>query len=140
MHDFRVALLEHPAIMAGMNTDQIQHFKKKLLGELTAVEEELRSLGWKNQSGEWEAAATDIDQTATEQDELADRMEEYQENRAEIEEIQIHWDAIKKALEKIENGVFGMCEIEGEPIEEERLNANASARTCIKHLGEEEKN
>lgn len=125
--------------MAGMNTENVQHFKKKLLGELTTVEEELRSLGWKNQSGEWEAAASDIDQSATEQDELADRMEEYQENRAEIEEIQIHWDAIKKALEKIENGTFGICEICNEPIEEERLQVHASARTCVAHLGEEDK-
>ncbi len=120
-----------------MTHEQTKHFKKRLEEELRAAEGELKGLGWKNPTtGEWEATGGDIDQTATEQDELGDRMEEYGENRAEIDEIEIRWKDIKRALQKIDEGVFGVCEISGEDIEEERLEANPSARTCKQHLDE----
>lgn len=122
--------------MACMNQEKITHFKKRLGDELQTIENELKGLGWKNEAGEWEAQAQ-VDTTATESDELADRMEEYQENRAEIDELQITWNNIKRALDKIEEGTYGTCEISGEEIEEERLEANPSARTCVAHMEEE---
>ncbi len=123
-----------------MNNEKITHFKKKLELELQSVEAELKSLGWKSPvTGEWEATGGDIDMTATESDELADREEEYEESRLEIEEIQIHWRAIKRALEKIEDGVmYSVCEVCKTPIEEDRLEANPSARTCKAHMDNEE--
>lgn len=118
-----------------MTNEQVKHFKKRLEEELRSAEAELKSLGWKNPTtGEWEATGGDIDQTATESDELGDRMEEYGENRAEIDEIEIQWSNTKRALQKIDEGVYGVCEISGEEIEEDRLEANPSARTCIKHM------
>jgi len=123
--------------MPDMDKKTVSHFKQKLTDELGRVEVELRSLGWKNEAGEWDANGGDIDQTATESDELGDRQEAYQENRAEIDEIQIQWKNIKRALEKIEEGTYGVCEISGEEIEEDRLEANPSARTCKAHMDEE---
>ena len=123
--------------MVDMDKNTTAHFKHKLEEELRNVETELRSLGWKNEAGEWDASGGEIDQTATEHDELADRQEAYQENRAEIDEIQIHWKNIKRALTKIEEGTYGVCEISNEPIEEDRLEVNPSARTCKAHMDEE---
>ncbi|MCX6819933.1 MAG: TraR/DksA C4-type zinc finger protein [Candidatus Adlerbacteria bacterium] len=113
------------------------HFKKVLTEQLHTVEEELKNLGWKNDAGEWDAAVKDIDQSATEADEVADRIEEFEENQTEIAEIQVHWHDIKRALAKIEEGTYGLCEICGEAIEEDRLEANPSARTCKTHIDEE---
>lgn len=121
-----------------MTNEQTKYFKKRLEEELRAAETELKSLGWKNPTtGDWEATGGDIDQTATESDELGDRQEEYGENRAEADEIEIQWSNIKRALQKIDEGTFGVCEVGGEEIEQDRLEANPSARTCKKHLGEE---
>jgi RNA polymerase-binding transcription factor DksA len=120
-----------------MEKDKIEYFKQKLEEELVALEDELRVSGVMNESGEWDATGGDIDSTATESDELGDRMEEYQENRAEVDEMQIHWKSIKRALENIEAGSYGMCEVCGEDIEEDRLEANPSARTCKAHMEEE---
>jgi len=117
--------------------ENISHFKQKLEEELIEVEDRLRAAGMQNDAGEWEAVEKDIDETATESDELADRMEEYGEDRAEVGAIQIHWRNIERALEKIEAGTYGACEVCGEAIEEDRLEANASARTCKTHLDEE---
>ena len=38
------------------------------------------------------------------------------------------------ALERIEKGTYGICEVGNEEIEEDRLNANPAARTCKAHL------
>ena len=40
-------------------------------------------------------------------------------------------------LKKIEAGTFGVCEISGEPIEEDRLDANPAARTNKANINNE---
>jgi RNA polymerase-binding transcription factor DksA len=54
-----------------------------------------------------------------------------------VREITTHWSDIKRALENIEQGTYGICEVGGEEIEEDRLEANPSARTCKAHLSQE---
>ncbi len=51
-----------------------------------------------------------------------------------LEQLEKQMSEIDAALERIENGTYGICEISGQPIEKERLEANPSARTCIKHM------
>lgn len=117
-----------------MNTDR---FKQKLEEELKVVEAELRDLGWKNPStGEWEATGGELETMAPTQDdnEFADKLEEYEERREEIEPLETRWSEIKHALEKIETGKYGACEVDGSPIEPDRLEANPAARTCKKHM------
>ena len=43
---------------------------------------------------------------------------------------------VKSALERIEDGSYGVCEISWEQIEEDRLEANPAARTCKEHMNE----
>lgn len=121
-----------------MNTE---HFKQKLEEELKTVEEELRSLGRKNPDtpGDWEAQVKDNDTASTEPDEKGDKFEEYEANAAVLNPLELRWRNIKRALEKIEKGTYGKCEISGEEIEGDRLEVNPSARTCKEHM-EEEKN
>jgi DnaK suppressor protein len=40
---------------------------------------------------------------------------------------------VREALQRIENGTFGRCEVDGEPIEPRRLEAVPWARRCLKH-------
>jgi RNA polymerase-binding transcription factor DksA len=115
-----------------MNTD---HFKKKLEDELKTLTKELDELGWKNpETGEWEAATADLDSTATEEDELADNQEELEEHQVEIEPLELRYIEIKHALEKIDENIFGTCEVCDVAIEEDRLEANPAARTCLAHV------
>lgn len=115
------------------------HFKNKLTDELSLLERELGQIAQKNEEGEWQPAlkSTDIDPTATERDEIADRGEELVANRAEVERLQTRERQVRHALERIKDGTYGTCEISGQPIEEERLEANPAARTCLKHRNEE---
>ena len=110
--------------------------KEKLKEELQSFEQGLSDVGRKvpDQSGEWEATPGEIDSTATETDEVADKLEQYEDNEGVIKELEARWKDVKQALERIEKGNYGICEIGGEPIEEDRLMADPAATTCKAHL------
>ncbi len=107
-----------------MNTAKLEEEKKLL-------EDELGSIGRKNEdTDEWEAVP--VAQTAPEADEndLSDRTEDYEERSATLNTLATRLGDIENALGKIANGSYGTCELCGQPIEEDRLEANPSARTC----------
>ncbi|WP_457622833.1 TraR/DksA family transcriptional regulator [Persephonella sp.] len=59
----------------------------------------------------------------------------------ELEDIEIEiLRAIDNALEKMREGTYGICEVCGINIEEERLEAVPWTTLCIKHAEEAEKN
>lgn len=115
------------------------HFKKKLEEELVTLEGELTSVGQKNPDNlkDWEAKPADLNALSSDESELADTQEEFEGNTAILKRLEVRFNDVKKALEKIGNGTYGICETSGEPIETERLEANPAARTCMKHLGTE---
>jgi RNA polymerase-binding transcription factor DksA len=118
------------------NDIDVNYFKGKLEEELSLVEKELNNVGRKNpdNKNDWEAEPADFDTDSADTSETADKMEEFEENEAVLKELEVRYNDIKDALAKIENGTYGVCEVGGEPIEEERLIANQAARTCKKHM------
>ncbi len=67
----------------------------------------------------------------------ADTVEDWNERRGTLAELETRYNNIKRALKKIEDGTYGICEVSGEQIEEARLDANPAARTCLHHKDEE---
>jgi RNA polymerase-binding transcription factor DksA len=116
-----------------------EFFKKRLEEELHTVEGELKTVGAQNPKNpsDWEPKETEIDVTNNEDDELGDKMEELAENTAINDALEIRYNQIKRALDKIKEGTYGVCEIGGEPIEEKRLEADPAAVTCIAHKDQE---
>lgn len=110
-------------------------FKTQLEKEKAELEKELASVGRVNPDNpaDWEATPEKLDIMQADKNEAADAIEEFEENTAVLRELEIRYNAIKKALEKIEAGTYGTCEVGGEPISEERLQANPAAETCIDH-------
>jgi RNA polymerase-binding transcription factor DksA len=113
-----------------------QHFKQKLEAERKLLEKELNDLGFKNTEGEWEVVAEEMDVAPPQQEanEAGDRVEDYEEREGESKQLQARWMEVKHALEKIDNGKYGLCEVDNEPISEDRLEANPAARTCEAHM------
>jgi RNA polymerase-binding transcription factor DksA len=114
-----------------------QQMKDRLIGEKATVEAELSTVGRRNPQtpGDWVATPGQQDSAATEPDEIADKIEDFEENTAIVRELEIRLGDIDTALLKIEAGTYGICEVSGEPIEEDRLEANPAARTCKAHMG-----
>lgn len=114
----------------------IEYFKEKLEEELAMVEKELEEVGRKNpdNKADWEAEPAEFDIDSADESEMADKMEEYEGNTAILKDLESRYNDIKDALKKIEAGKYGLCEVCGGSIEEERLIANQAARTCKKHM------
>ncbi len=121
-----------------MSKDYSQ-FKKLLDEEEKRLTEELGTVGRKNpeNSNDWQGTPGDMAVDSADPNEQADKVEEYIERSAIEVELEKQLELVKKAKEKIEKnegGNFGVCEVGGEEIEEDRLHANPSATTCKKHM------
>jgi RNA polymerase-binding transcription factor DksA len=111
----------------------MEKHKIQLEIENNLLEEELKSLGKLDvETGNWEATPENEVNTQEVQDEgdMAERTEDYEERSIKLRTLEARLRDIKHALLLIENGEYGTCEVCHIKIEEERLEANPSARTC----------
>ena len=114
-------------------------YKKKLEAQKINLENELKTVGRINPDNplDWEPVPGGNNGTLkADRNEAADKVEQFEENSAILKELEIRYNNVLRALKKIEDGAYGVCEVSGEKIEEDRLEANPSARTCKAHLGE----
>lgn len=113
--------------------------KEALTEELRMVTEELQSLGIHNPDVKEDWIATPGETIDAEPDEnvAADRVEEWDERRATLAVLETRYNNIRRALQKIEDGTYGVCEVSGEQIDEDRLVAYPAARTTLAHADEE---
>ena len=113
-------------------------YKERLEKELKMVEKELEEIAVKapkNPNG-WEPSITketDMGSDSADSNEVADEIESFEENTAVVSRLEAQYNDIKIALDKIKEGTYGKCEVGGEDIPEDRLEANPSARACIEH-------
>jgi DnaK suppressor protein len=120
-------------------TINTHHFKEKLEEELSILEGELKTVGRKNPDNpkDWEPLPPQLDILQADENESSDKIEGFEENTAILKQLEIRYNDVKAALERIENGSYGKCEINGDMIEKARLEANPAARTCIEHKEKE---
>lgn len=118
-----------------METANGERYREKLEQEKNELEADLSKIGRINVShpSDWELKPDNGADLAF-RDEVADQMEEMEERGATEITLEKRLNNIKLALEKISSGKYGFCEVGGEPIEAERLEANPAARTCKTHL------
>ncbi|MDA8611278.1 TraR/DksA C4-type zinc finger protein [Candidatus Pacebacteria bacterium] len=121
-----------------MNTDK---FKEKLEEEKAKLEEELKTVGRKNPDNpeDWEATPGDVNQRSADMNKLASNIEEFETHTAILKQLEKQLLDVNDALKKIEEGKYGICEANGEQIEEGRLEANPAARTCHDHMEDHKK-
>ena len=113
-----------------------EHFKKKLETEKKLLEEELEKVGRKNPDNlsDWEATPADKDTSQADENTVADSIEDYEDNVAIVNTLEARYQDLKRALENIKNNTYGLCQVCGEEIDTERLEANPGAPTCRKHM------
>ena len=117
-----------------MNTE---HFKQKLEEEFALLTRQLGDIAAKDPaSGQWSAKAPymDVMPPQAEPNEAADKIEELDERSEEVVTLSACMADVEKAIANIEQGTYGVCEVCNRPIEEERLEANPAARTCMEHM------
>ncbi len=111
------------------------HFKEKLETEKKSLEEELGQIAiFNTETNIWEATPDQDMMGEIDDNDAADRFEDFEERTAMTTTLQTRLSDVKRALDKIEAGTYGLCEVSGEPIEEDRLEANPAARTNKAHM------
>lgn len=107
-------------------------YKKQLEADLTQIKAELQTIALFNpETGDWEAVPTTEELGDADENVAADASEDLTTRQAVVAQLENRYRNINRALVKIANGTYGICEISGEPIEAARLAANPAARTNI---------
>ena len=121
--------------------NDITKHKESLERELKELESELSRLGIQNPKDPagWTLKSPAIDVLKADQNEAADKNEEYHVNSIILDELAVRYKNVERAIKKIADGEYGICEVDGKVIEEDRLRANPAARTCKEHITETEK-
>lgn len=114
-----------------------QEFRIKLEKELEDIVAELKTIAIQTKDGDWVATPIGEELNNADENVAADINEEWMERRAMMSQLEIRYRNIKRALDKIAENKYGICEISGEPIEKERLMANPAARTNLANLDKE---
>ena len=118
-----------------METEQLHQHQRALEKERETLEAQLNKLGVQSGEAEWmPQVSKDMDISTADESEVGDLSEETQIDEIVLEELETRYQNILHALQKIEAGTYGICEVSGETIEEDRLTANPAARTCKKHI------
>lgn len=117
-----------------MDKQLLEELKGKLEASKKELEETLRSFATKDpvMKDDWDTRLPDYGPPSLgDLEQEGDRVEEY-ENKLPIEYgLEIKLRDVNRALKKIEEGTYGLCEKCGKPIPEERLRAVPEAFTHV---------
>jgi len=115
-----------------MDKKLIEELKEKLEAQKISIKKELEKFATEDPKLEhnWDAKFPQREDSDT--DEQADDVTEYDNALSLEHSFESKLKNITHALEKIEQGKYGTCEICGKEISEERLLACPEAKTCMK--------
>lgn len=120
-----------------MNKKKLAAFKKILLREKEILEKQYRDL----EQGNLHASQSDFSGEMPFEEEYAASGTSTFERERDLslsENVKDLLQKVNEALERIENGTYGICEMCGLPIPEERLEALPYANLCISCKQKEE--
>ena len=108
----------------------LRELKNQLLKKKDALEEKLSQIAVRDEEdGTWEAKYIDEDR---DEEVNANEVEEWANQTSVVNVLVKDLEAVELALNKIEKGTYGKCEVCGVDIPLERLKAFPEARTCTK--------
>ena len=118
-----------------MSTHDTKKFKKLLEEEKDHVVAELEKIAVRDSHNEedWVLKPEDGEPMDADSNEAADEIEDLDTRAETLRALEERYENIQIALEKIEDGTYGIDEIDGEPIPGDRLMANPAARTKVEN-------
>jgi RNA polymerase-binding protein DksA len=114
-----------------MTSEQLDHFKQRLLEEKTRLEQELSDIGSRDPKNPGhfeptypESGSNSIDDNAAEVSEYSDELSIEARLESELRDVQ-------KALGLIDKGEYGVCKYCKKEIDLKRLEARPASSSCI---------
>lgn len=121
---------EAPINSTPFSDEELEHFKEKLQQEEKEAQEKIET--FQNRIDELEQKLDDTkSSSAHHQGNIASSEEEREKYYTMIESEKEKLEQIKVALDKIENGNYGICNVTGKPIQKERLEVKPYARYSV---------
>lgn len=119
--------------------EDIEIYKQALQSDLSELQGELKAIGIHDPENtkNWIAVPEVEDTFDADLNEASDRAEEWGSRQSTVAVLERRYNNIVRALAKIKEGTYGICEIGKEHIEADRLSANPAARTCKAHMDQE---
>ena len=111
----------------------LQELREKLEDEGYAIEQQISERAKKDETGNWTGSVDEENGEESERVDTADNLEELGINVAVVEDLEQRERDIADALDRMDDGSYGLCEECGEEIPVERLEAEPIARMCIEH-------
>ncbi|MDZ7611238.1 MAG: TraR/DksA C4-type zinc finger protein [Candidatus Moranbacteria bacterium] len=105
-----------------------QELKERLLEDKKKVEGELNKIAKKEEGGDYEAKYEDY---GREREDNVEEIADYSTRVSITESLEKDFKNIESALEKMEQGTYGICENCDEEIPVERLKVYPAAKDCI---------
>lgn len=114
-----------------MDKKMLEELRGKLLEEKTDLEKNLGRIArpLDLEEGDYE---TNFEEIGSDKEDNATEVDQYTGNASVEATLEKKLQEVLDALERMENGTYGICENCQKEIDIERLRANPSARTCIK--------
>lgn len=113
--------------------DELVALRALLESEREQLEDELAEHGHKSDDSDWTATATGFEEQEPDIIDSADRFEELATNVPIVEGAEKRLADVVHAIQKMEAGTYGICEVSGKEIPVERLRANPEARTLVEY-------
>lgn len=124
-----------------MDNTLLQELKTALEKERATIITELQSFAKKDPAmpGDWDAVYPKFETSESgshaARDEEADEVEEYESLLAAEHSLESRLLEITQALDRMKQGIYGICSRCKKPIPRERLTANPAAAFDIEHSG-----
>ncbi|MEI7512586.1 MAG: hypothetical protein WCK01_03960 [Candidatus Uhrbacteria bacterium] len=112
-----------------LTSEQINHFKERLLKEQARLIDELKDLGHGGDAEKKGAAYPESGGNS--EDDNSVELTEFVDNEAIVERTEKDLVDVEKALKAIENGTYGICKYTGADIDIRRLEARPTSLTSI---------
>lgn len=111
---------------ASQARERLSHERDRVTGLIAA----LRGEGLDQEESEQTGELTHYDQHPADQ---ASETFEREKDLSILERLEVELAEIEAALQRVDDGTYGLDEVTGEPIDPERLEALPTARTNVDH-------
>ena len=107
--------------------------RERLTDMRAELQDSIRVL--RDEHAEESSELTGVDQHPAD---TADLVSEADRENAGIEELERQLAEVEAALGRLDDGTWGVCQVDGEAIHDERLEVRPEARYCVRHQEEAE--
>lgn len=119
-------------VLSNMTPEQLQNFKQRLSEDKARLEQELEDFGSKDPARPGRYLADYPESGSSSDDDNAMEIAGYSDEISIEARLDAELRDVKKALEAIEKGAYGLCKYCKKEIQLERLDARPSSSSCIK--------